>query len=136
MEWSLCRSFQFRKPPYKARRESRGLTSEAGRALACARYERTAGLLGNGEVSGKNWLKKANHFQQKKIAYGVALWNSRRGRQSSTRRTSVLFPSLIFYKYYIIKFLKSQKKPTQKEPALIISIITAIAHITPATPTP
>ena len=80
--WFAMEHFQLRKPRNKSWAESRGLTSEAGRALACARYR---------EVSGKSWARSANHFQQKKMPYMPDFGNSRRGHASSTRRTFVLF---------------------------------------------
>lgn len=70
--------FQTKKPQDKARREFRGSTSATGRAFACARYR---------EISGKCWVRKEEHFQQKKMPYMLDFGNSRRGHASSTRRS-------------------------------------------------
>ena len=74
--WFAMGRFQTKKPRDKAGREFRASTSAGGRALACARYRKVSGFF------EAIW---ANHFQQKKIAYGVGYANSRRGRSPSTR---------------------------------------------------
>ena len=70
--------FQTKKPRDKARREFRRWR------MSPAGHSRVRAIR---EVSGKSKRVCSFHFQQKKMPYGVGLWNSRRGHASSTRWT-------------------------------------------------
>ena len=68
--------FQTKKPRDKARREFRHWRMSPAEHWGALPYK---------EVSGKIWVRNANHFQGKKMPYMPDFGNSRRGHASSTR---------------------------------------------------